>query len=246
MFSDDNLMDVLVLKGGSSLEIVYDVATRSSIDLDFSIPHEFDDLHEIATRMRRVLEATFSEVGYKAFDVKIQEKPPAVSEDLRDFWGGYEVGFKLIESARHARYQSDGRELRRRAVALRPDEKRTFTIDISKHEYCEPKREHEIDGYTIYVYTPEMIVFEKLRAICQQMPEYRQRVRSGTQSARARDFVDIHALVERFSIQFASPESTALLKSIFEAKRVPLSLIGRIGDFRDYHRQDFQSVRDTV
>ena len=47
----------------------------------------------------------------------------------------------------------------------------------------------ELDDYTIYVYSPTMIAIEKLRAICQQMPEYALQRRP---SARARDFYDIY------------------------------------------------------
>ncbi len=38
----------------------------------------------------------------------------------------------------------------------------------------------------------------------------------------------------------------ALLKAVFDAKRVPLRLLGRIGDYREYHRPDFASVEATV
>jgi hypothetical protein len=37
-----------------------------------------------------------------------------------------------------------------------------------------------------------------------------------------------------------------LIKLVFEAKRVPLELIGKIRDFREFHMADFQSVKDTV
>jgi hypothetical protein len=37
-----------------------------------------------------------------------------------------------------------------------------------------------------------------------------------------------------------------LLKLIFEAKRVPVELLGKIGGFREFHRADFKSVVDTV
>ena len=37
MFSDDDLMEMLVLKGANALEIVHGLAVRTSIDLDFSV-----------------------------------------------------------------------------------------------------------------------------------------------------------------------------------------------------------------
>jgi predicted nucleotidyltransferase component of viral defense system len=37
LFSDDDLMNRFVLKGGNALDIVYNVSTRASIDVDVSI-----------------------------------------------------------------------------------------------------------------------------------------------------------------------------------------------------------------
>ncbi len=34
--------------------------------------------------------------------------------------------------------------------------------------------------------------------------------------------------------------------NIFAAKRVPVELIQKIPEYRDFHRPDFSSVRDTV
>ena len=48
------------------------------------------------------------------------------------------------------------------------------------------------------------------------------------------------------SIEMASPHNLDLLRLIFAAKRVPLSLLRKVADFRDFHRPDFQAVRDSV
>ncbi|HXD77919.1 MAG TPA: nucleotidyl transferase AbiEii/AbiGii toxin family protein [Puia sp.] len=45
-------------------------------------------------------------------------------------------------------------------------------IEISKFEYVAGKQTLTIDDHTIYIYSVEMIVFEKLRAICQQNLAY--------------------------------------------------------------------------
>ena len=37
MFSDDGLMEKLVLKGGNLLDLVYGISTRASLDVD--LPH---------------------------------------------------------------------------------------------------------------------------------------------------------------------------------------------------------------
>lgn len=120
-------------------------------------------------------------------------------------------------------------------------------IDISRFDYCEGKESRIIDGLTIYIYSPTMIVCEKLRALCQQMPEYAEIVKRGRSgSARARDFVDIHQLMNQFAIDLSSDASWSTLGNIFHAKRVPLRLLGELENYREFHRQNFQAVQDTV
>jgi len=47
-------------------------------------------------------------------------------------------------------------------------------------------------------------------------------------------------------IEINSRKNIELLKCIFNAKRVPLKLIGDIGNYREFHRQDFDAVKDTM
>jgi len=75
MFSDDDLMDVLVLKGGNALDIVYGISPRASIDLDFSIAGDFQDSSLIETKIRNTLIRTFNEKGYVAFDINMFSRP---------------------------------------------------------------------------------------------------------------------------------------------------------------------------
>lgn len=248
LFSDEELMSRLVLKGGNVLDIVYNVAFRSSIDLDFSMEGDFDpsERAEIEMRIRNVLDQGFKKHGYVVFDMEFVERPPEVTEDMKEFWGGYQIKFKLIEAEKYMKLKGEARDLRVRAMDLGPGHRKSFKIDISKFEYCQPKRPREVDGSTVYVYSPEMLVLEKLRAICQQMPEYREKVRNPSQSARARDFFDIHTILTTFRIDLLARESVDLMKCIFAAKRVPIELIFRIPNYREYHREDFDSVRDTV
>jgi len=248
LFSDSGLMNKIVLKGGNVLDLVYNVAFRSSVDIDFSIEGEFknDELGIIECKIRNALKNTFNESGYIVFDVKLIERPKTVSPDMKDFWGGYRVNFKVIDKSEYNKLKGCPKRIRTRSFTLGPGQKKAFRIDISKYEFCKPKRAMEIDGSTVYVYTPEMMVFEKLRAICQQMPEYKQEVNNPSQSARARDFFDIYTILENFKINISSPKNVKLLNNIFLAKRVPLKLIGLISKYRDYHKNDFVSVVDTV
>ncbi|MGA3084518.1 MAG: nucleotidyl transferase AbiEii/AbiGii toxin family protein [Thermodesulfobacteriota bacterium] len=43
LFSDDFLMERLVLKGGNAIDLIYKISSRASIDLDFSIALDFKE-----------------------------------------------------------------------------------------------------------------------------------------------------------------------------------------------------------
>lgn len=246
MFSDDELMNMLVLKGGNALDIIHHAISRSSFDFDFSMEDEVKDISALKDKIERVLKSTFREVGYEVFDVIVEERPMNLTIEMRDFWGGYHVELKIIDEKKYTELSGDLESLRQYATVVGPENKKRILVDISKFEYCAPKQETELDGLTIYVYTPVMIVCEKFRAICQQMPEYLKIVKSSFGSARARDFFDIYTTIEFFKIDLTTPENIELLKNIFDTKRVPLALLAKIPDYRDYHKQDFPSVKSTV
>lgn len=248
MFSDDELMNMLVLKGGNALDLVYRISPRASLDLDFSIPTEFepDDIGTIESKMKKVLTKLFYENGYTVFDIKFEERPEDASPKTPSFWGGYRLEFKIIETTRFEELSNDQQVLRVNAIDVGFGSQKTYGIEISKREYCEPKRRTEIEGYTVYVYTPEMIVVEKLRAICQQMPEYSELIGKSHRTARARDFFDIYTTVEHFSIDLTTKENLQLLRDIFLAKDVHVDLITKIKDYKEYHRTDFAAVESTV
>lgn len=245
MFSDDVLMDTLVLKGGNALDIVYKIASRSSIDLDFSMEQDFDYPEAFFDRIRKSLEQLFHENSYCVFDLKITPRPKEAKPDTPDFWGGYDVNFKVIDAAAFEAMKGSIDDLRRNAAVIGTRNKKTFSIQISKCEYCNRKREFDLGGYTIFVYSPEMIVFEKIRSICQQMKEYEYRKTTAT--ARARDFFDIYTVLSNFNdIDITSEENLALMKNVFSAKRVSLQLLKYIKDYRDFHEPDFSSLKDTI
>lgn len=243
MFSDDVLMRQLVLKGGNALDIVHGISSRGSIDVDFSLPDDFDDAEDCKRRICRALRERFDSAGFVVFDEKVEERPAVVTADRLAWWGGYAVEFKIIPKDRQERLASDIVSMRRQAHVVGPRQRRIFKIDISKHEYCDPKVETELDDYTIYVYSPVMIAIEKVRAICQQMPKYEP---VGNKRPRARDFYDVCRILEAREVDLGSPENIELFRAIFEAKRVPLSLIGKIAEHREFHRSDWPAVVDTV
>ena len=246
--SDDQLMETLVLKGGNALDIAYNASGRASIDLDFSMGDAFsrDEIEKVAQRIEKRLVETFAEKNLVAFDIRMIERPSNISSDLVDFWGGYKVEFKIALKEKFEAAKGDLTTARRAAEVVGPAQKRIFIIDISKYELCSNKCAKEIDGFTVYVYTPEMIVCEKLRAICQQMPEYRNVVSTQTASARARDFFDIWFVLEHIGADIASPEFACLLSQVFDQKKVPLSFLGELAIHKEFHRPDWPSVTATV
>lgn len=251
MFSDDYLMERLALKGGNAIDLVHKTPCRASVDLDFSMDSEFEeDLDTIKGKIEKALQITFRAEGFEVFDISFTIRPPEhiISHEMAAFWGGYRVEFKVIDSEKYEKWSGNQRDLQVRAVEvnLPLSQKKVFKIDISKYEYCIPKQRYELDDYTIYAHTPEMIVIEKLRAICQQMPEYAEMVKSPSRSARARDFFDIYTVAEHFKIDLTTDKNIELINNIFNAKRVPIALIGKIAEYREYHRPDFTAVQATV
>ncbi len=244
--SDDYLLETLVLKGGNAIDLIYKINSRASVDLDFSMTTDLDDLIEFESKLKKVFTETFIEENFIVFDLTIEEKPPTVSDDMKDFWGGYNIRFKIIEKEKFNNFNGDIDTIRRNAIVVGGRQQRIISIDLSKFEYCGNKVQKEIDGYKIYVYSPLMIVIEKLRSICQKMPKYLEQVKSSSSSARARDFYDIYKLINYFSIKLDSKESIELFNYIFNAKRVPLELLLDVSKFKNFHKPDFQVVRLTV
>lgn len=238
--SDDDLVERLVLKGGNALEIVHKIGDRASLELDFSVEDDLEDLEEVKRRLFRALRDRFDSVGLVLFDERLDPRPEG-SETAR--WGGYVAEFKLIERDRYRQLKGDLDAMRREAHVSGPTQQRIFRIEISKFEYCAGKIEAQVDEYTCYVYTLAMIATEKLRAICQQMPEYPKR-RNPT--PRARDFYDIEVIVNYGGVDLVAADSLILVQRVFETKEVPMRLLLRIGDYREFHRQDWPAVQNAV
>ncbi len=242
LFSDDVLFDELVLKGGNAISLIYGHGHRASLDLDFSIADDFKDPADIERRIFAALDARFNEVGFTVFDKKFGRRPQQVKPAGKR-WGGYQIEFKLIEKTKEARLGGKLEDVRRNALVIGPGQLRRFVIDLSKYEHVADKVEKELDNYTIFVYTPEMIAIEKLRAICQQMPAYK---RNPNKSGRARDFYDIHLLVTVERLELASAENLRLLDDVFRAKEVPVELLKEITASYEQHRLDWPAVTASV
>ncbi|GAA4361296.1 nucleotidyl transferase AbiEii/AbiGii toxin family protein [Hymenobacter saemangeumensis] len=223
--------------------------SRTSFDLDFSLADGdfLEDLQAIKDRIEKTLVQTYAENGYVVLDYNFVSKPK-VKPQVADFWGGYLVEFKVVEQRVFDQAPARPQAQRRDFIPLRPNHSPKFQIEFSKFEYMGEgsKRPIKVDGYTVQVYTAEMIVFEKVRAICQQLPQYAEIIPSHTPRARARDFYDIHLIMESQGVTCNSAESRALLQHIFDAKRVPLAFLQQMRHHKAIHRDDWENVRATV
>jgi predicted nucleotidyltransferase component of viral defense system len=241
VFSVDALYDKLALKGGNALRLIYAIQDRTSLDLDFSLEGDLADFDSTRDSLFHALHDRLGSAGFRVFDERLTRRPP----NATGTWGGYILEFKVIAKADDERLAGDVSRLRREAIVLSASQTRTWSVQISKYEFCEGKIRREIDDYPIFVYTPSMIVIEKLRALCQQMPEYPHRVHP---APRARDFYDIFETLQKLILaqDLKTPESVQLAHAIFAAKQVPLALLSRIRHTRDFHAPDWPSVEQSI
>ena len=246
--SDDNLMEELVLKGGNAIDLIYKGTTgRGSLDIDFSIQGAFNDLELLKERISKTLIQTFEANGYHLFDISLNEKPNTSSSSKNaDFWGGYCVEFKIISLDKYTTFKDNISNLRNHSIPLGPSQSKKFSIDISKYEYCELKELKNLEGYSVYVYPLKLIVLEKVRAICQQIPAYSEITETHLKS-RARDFYDIYEIINAQAEEdFTSDENKDILRKVFDAKRVPYDYLLLMKDQKDIHENDFISVKNTT
>lgn len=203
---------------------------------------DFDDLPEAERRLTTALQDRLDSAGLTVFDVAFSSQPPGRPVDKA--WGGYRLEFKLIPRGADKGLASMSRR-RDQAVSIDGSGggKRRFKIEISKFEFCDAKVELDVEGVPCFVYSPTLIAVEKLRAICQQMPDYPY-VRN--KKGRARDFYDIHAVVDEAGVALDAPENRRLIGEVFSAKQVPLNLLAKIQETRGFHAPDWVAVQDAI
>jgi len=248
LLSDEILVGLLVLKGGNAIDIVYDLSNRGSIDIDFSMERDFSEkeLGYVRNQIEGLLNAEFNKKDLKVFDVKFVERPKNIHDEVKPFWGGYKFIFKVIQMDKWNGFTGDLELCRRNAIPISGNKSTNFEVDISKYEFVGEKVTKDLDGLIIYVYSPQMLVLEKLRALCQQNADYISVVLSMTAKSRARDFYDIYNLVSSFQLDMDSEDDVDTLKNIFEAKRVPLSYLLELEDQYALHEGSWNSVQDTI
>lgn len=244
IMADDLMMQGLILKGGNALQLAYDITDRGSIDIDFSMEKDFaqQDLDRIENAFRSNLNESFNPQGHTVYDVKFKEKPKQGSIPE---WKGYSLEFKIIDTELMKSFGDDMAKIRNHSITINENNSPKYTVDISAYEYVASAKKQQIEGVILYVYTPEMILIEKLRALCQSMKEYKSIVRSANQKQRARDVYDIHIIKTNFP-GIEKNITKELVDNIFEAKRVPLEFLDQMEDLREHNRENWQTVLQTI
>jgi predicted nucleotidyltransferase component of viral defense system len=242
IYGSPRLAKLLILKGGSAMRMFDEQKARLSIDADFSIEDVLADSDPVFREMEDCFATRFSSHGFDLIDFKTAKKPKKLRRGFPEWWGGWACEFKLVDT-KHSKKTLETR--RRNALIPEGANSPRVQIDLSEHEYCGKQRTKTIDGVRIRAYSREMLVLEKLRAICQQHPDYPYRQQTKN---RARDFYDIHNLTGDTSDAFIA-RCQHHLGAVFDAKEVPLWLLRGLWDddaFIDEFRLGFDLVKDTV
>lgn len=103
--ADDDLFDLMVLKGDNALSLVHRVGLRASVDLDYSLESDPPDPQALFAALRARLEPH----GYVLFDDQLTKR----GSGRRPRWGGYTAEFKLITRERFDALGGDVERIRR-------------------------------------------------------------------------------------------------------------------------------------
>jgi predicted nucleotidyltransferase component of viral defense system len=245
IYSQNIFSENLYLKGGQALRIKENLRNRFSADIDFSTPTTIGE-HEIFFEMIEAgLNKEYYEEGYYVFDFKFSRKPKYKKEGTPDFWGGWGFEYKVVENSK----RNDPLEnLRREALVPEGATSPAIRVDISEYEYCGSVERIKVKSTNIRVYSRALLLLEKIRAICQQHPDYKYK--SGNN--RSRDYYDIERL---WSLVLTSnnpedfiKECSLHIEKVFLAKGVSLVLLEKIFDpsFIEIQKSGWISVVTTV
>ena len=235
IFSDDELSKLFSLKGGSALDLIHNITYRSSMDVDVAMQDDIapEDMIGIEKKLEAALQNTFNEYDppYSIFQFKFEKRPFKVNLKAKKFWGGYRVEFKIRKGIHPIHDLPNPQKAAREAEIINPvSQSKKFIIDISKYEFTESSEFKELEGYSIKVYTLEMIVYEKLRAICQKLPEYEYA--QEPIKARPKDFYDIYMIMKNQPHIKFELLKLDILKKFFNKKAVPLNLLFKIQQYK--------------
>ncbi|MFC1498640.1 nucleotidyl transferase AbiEii/AbiGii toxin family protein [Verrucomicrobiota bacterium] len=240
LYREPNLSTVLFLKGGSAMRFFDQHLSRLSVDIDFSIQEGIVNEKQVFGLIKKSLGKAFRAFRLDIIDFTWRRRPKRKGGFRPDWWGGWACEFKLISS----KYRGKTLEVKRRnALVPAGSNSSKILLDISEHEYCGQKRQKKIGDVIVLGYSRELIVLEKIRAICQQSPNYKYTLNK----SRARDFYDLYQLTRDIGPRFIG-RCRKHLKKVFEAKEVPLPILRTLWNkaFVDEQERGFDQVRDSV
>lgn len=241
LFKDELLERTLVLKGGTALHLIENIDSRLSTDIDFSACEKISSPDLYFERVTKALGEHFLALGFEVFDSAFGQKPKERTEKHPEFWAGWFFEFKLSRLDRQYKSLED-----KRRSAMVPDggASSKIRIEISEYEYCGSTRKVVIHGSAVVSYSGVLLVAEKIRAICQQHPDYPY----GSLKNRARDFYDVYQLVRKYRSPQFHLELKSELPKVFAAKQVDLALLRKIFDpgFLSFQASHFSSVETSV
>jgi hypothetical protein len=260
IYNDDKLAEYLTLKGGTLLDMIWGITKRPSIDIDLSIDttsSELDNVDVFEKSLFQALDSGFQKgingESYSIIDFKLEQRPDNISDDLKHFWGGYMASFSIIKTSENTtslrgkmRTSFIGKSKIKNGTTFLS---KKFSIDISLHEICLDDRNEnkEFEDTYIAIYTPLMVVYEKLRAICQTADSYNVIIkRSRDSKPRTKDFYDIFMIMNSDVLNVDILENLPLLKRIFEVKRVPIDFLKDIKNNEEFHGANFEQLLSTL
>lgn len=246
IYSNDVLNEKLYLKGGQALRLAHNLKSRFSRDADFSTPSNIEDVDSFFNNLKQCLENEFLISDYSLFDFKYIRKPAQRDNNTPDFWGGWAVEFKLIEKEKALLPIT---QRRRESIIPEGSESSKILLDISEYEYCGSIEYIKIGSVEIKSYSRVLLVLEKIRAICQQHPDYPHR---RTTADRSRDYYDIERLYQKIlndnkEDEFIE-EAGKHISDVFKAKGVDVQLLDRIFDpsFYSLQAKGWEATKRTV
>lgn len=246
IYSDSDLKETLVLKGGNALKL-YNITDRSSQDLDFSIKESIRyEKENEGKKLQDLISDAFQQVGFLVVGFEFIEKPKKRNKDLPPFWGGYKISFAIVDTEKYQdkidlQDPDKMKELSKYGENLENNSKK-IEIDLSYDEYVADKKSYDLDGTTIYLYSPLMLVYEKIRASCQQLEDYKL---VGNKT-RARDLYDIYKILtntRQTNLREAVLDQCNfyILENIFKAKDVPLELMLKLDSKKSDLAEDYKT-----
>ena len=244
IFSNDDLMEIVTLKGGNAMQLL-DLTSRASLDIDFSIKQGRRISEEVEGELfKKSLQKIFKEHQLTVIDFKFDSKPKKSKQVSPPYWGGYAIEFKVIQDEHYEKHKDNAQKLSTMAVSMEGNKKK-IEIDISLEEYTEPRIAMEIEEYTIYLYSPLMIVYEKISALCQLLPDYPL---ASKEKTRARDLYDIYSAIsvmlkkndEDLRQEILNPKNLYILQEMFAAKDVSYDLMKKIRDYKEELKRDYE------